>query len=252
MTAIGVNRGGLGGSIMALLGGYLMFRGASGYCPVNEVVGRNSNLNEQNQGVEPIEITRSVTINKPREEVYRFWRQLENLPIFMEHLERVTQIDLKRSHWEARIGNIPGVGASTLEWDAEIVEEEENSRIVWRSVPGATVDNAGEVRFTDAPNNRGTEVLATIRYQPPAGALGGAVARLFNPLFKEMVREDIRRFKRYMETGEVSFKGHSSASKPSSVNQPEQPAPAFADQGLQEPSPGQPAMPYVDPMIGNA
>ncbi|GAA4464657.1 SRPBCC family protein [Nibrella saemangeumensis] len=257
MTAIGVQRGTLGGAVVALLGGYLIFRGASGYCPVSEAIGRDSTTSDQRHGVEPLEISRSVTINKPREEVYRFWRQLENLPTFMQHLERVTQIDTRRSHWEAKPVNVPGL--STLEWDAEIIEEEENSRIVWKSVPGATVDNAGEVRFTDAPNNRGTEVHATIRYQPPAGALGGAVAKLFNPLFKEMVREDIRRFKRYMETGEVpvnSIKSQPAAyqqsgTQPQSTSsRPQEPATALADQGLQEPSLNQPGMPYVDPMSG--
>ncbi|GAA4408673.1 SRPBCC family protein [Nibrella viscosa] len=240
MTAIGVQRGGLGGTLLAILGGSLIFRGVSGYCPVNEAVGRDSSTSDQ--GAEPLEISRSVTINKPREEVYQFWRQLENLPMFMHHLERVTQLDNKRSHWEAKPVNVPGLTA--LAWDAEIVEEEENSRIVWKSVPGATVDNAGEVRFTDAPNNRGTEVHATIRYQPPAGALGSAVAKLFNPVFKDMVREDIRRFKYYLETGDVPVNNLK--------NQPttQQPATALADQGLDQPSTTQPAMPYVDPMRG--
>ena len=99
-----------------------------------------------------------------------------------------------------------------VEWDAEIVEEEQNSRLVWRSVPGATIDNSGEVRFVDAPGNRGTEVHATIKYRAPEGIVGEAVLKLLNPTLKQMVKEDIRRFKRLMEAGEIpTIEGQSSA-----------------------------------------
>jgi uncharacterized membrane protein len=161
-----------------------------------------------------------VTINKPREEVYQFWRKLENLPQFMRHLETVTQQDSKRSHWVARLDSENPVAKALpkVEWDAEIVEEEENSRLVWRSVPGATVDNSGEVRFVDAPGNRGTEVHATILYRAPQGIAGEAVMKLFSPAFKQMVKEDIRRFKRLMETGEIPTNEGPSGRKPETTN----------------------------------
>lgn len=196
MTYLGVRRPSVGGLALALLGGSLVYRGATGYCPINEAVGRDT-TSGQSKG---LQIARSVTINKPRAEVYAFWRQLENLPQFMKHLSQVTQLDQQRSHWEARI---PG-DMGTLKWDAIIVDEVATERIAWQSVPGATVDNAGEVFFKDAPGNRGTEVHATISYRPPAGELGKAAAKLFNGVFEQMIKEDIRRFKRLLETGEIT------------------------------------------------
>ncbi len=218
LTTIGLRRGGLGGILLAALGGALVYRGASGYCPINSAIGRDTSGEKTETDV--LEISNSVTINKPREEVYQFWRKLENLPQFMRHLETVTQQDNKRSHWVARLDRENPVAKALpkIEWDAEIVEEEENSRLVWRSVPGATVDNSGEVRFVDAPGNRGTEVHATILYRAPQGIAGEAVMKLFSPAFKQMVKEDIRRFKRLMETGEIPTNEGPSGRQPETTN----------------------------------
>ena len=203
LATVGLRKGGLGGILLAALGGALVYRGATGYCPVNNAVGRDTS--EEKTETDVLEISKSVTINKPREEVYAFWRQLENLPQFMQHLESVAQQDDKRSHWVAKVstGNKVTKLLPAVEWDADIVEEEQNSRLVWRSVPGATIDNSGEVRFVDAPGNRGTEVHATIKYRAPEGIVGEAVLKLLNPTLKQMVKEDIRRFKRLMEAGEI-------------------------------------------------
>lgn len=186
-TAIGLALGAAGSS--------LLFRGVTGYCPINEAMGRDTAEKESLS----IEITRSLTIRKPRKELYSYWRRLENLPNFMKHLKDVRETGAQQSHWTARI---PG-GIGTLEWEAEITQEEENSLLAWQSLPGSDIDNAGEVRFKDAPAGRGTVVQATISYRPPAGSLGGGAARLLNPIFKQIVKEDIRRFKRLMETGEI-------------------------------------------------
>lgn len=183
---------------MALSGGYLLYRGLSGNCRFNSMVGRNTA--EAPHGEKGLSFTETVTVNKPKEELYNYWRKLENLPKFMHHLEQVQQLDSKRSHWQAPI---PG-GLGNIEWDAEIVQEEANHRIAWRSVAGADVDNSGEVVFRDAPNNRGTEVRTTIMYRPPAGDLGLAVSKLFNSAFGKMVKEDMRRFKSVMETGDTA------------------------------------------------
>lgn len=193
-----------GGMVLALAGGALLFRGTTGYCPVNQAFDRDSSTSQ----AKPIEMIRTVTVNKPRAEVYAFWRQLENLPHFMQYLSEVKQLDERRSHWKAKIpGNV-----GTLEWDAEILVEEENERIVWRSIPGATVDNAGEVRFKDAPGDWGTEVQAFISYRPPAGYVGKGAASLFSPVFEQLVKEDLRRFKQVMETGEIpTIEGQPSA-----------------------------------------
>ncbi|MGF7216883.1 putative membrane protein [Spirosoma lacussanchae] len=137
--------------------------------------------------------------------MYRFWRQLENLPLFMQHLESVTQTDNLRSHWVAKVstGNALTRALPAVEWDAEIVEEQENSRLVWRSVPGATVDNSGEVWFMDAPGQQGTQVHAIIKYRAPEGIVGEAVAKLLNPAFGLMIQEDIRQFKKLLESSAV-------------------------------------------------
>jgi uncharacterized membrane protein len=180
---------------LALTGGALVVRGVSGYCPVNQAIGRDATPPKATG----LQITRSVTINRPRPEVYSFWRQLENLPRFMKHLKEVRQLDPKRSHWEARL---PG-DVGTLDWEAEITAEEPNTRLAWQSLPGSEIENAGEVRFQDAPGDRGTELHAVISYRPPAGALGKAAASLFNEVFEQLVKEDLRRVKRLLETGEL-------------------------------------------------
>ena len=196
MAYYGLRKPNIGGLALAAAGGALLYRGSTGYCPINETIGRDTaNGNDISIG-----ITRSMTINRPRSEVYQFWRQLENLPQFMKHLQDVRQMGPKRSHWVARIPK----GVGTVEWDADIVQEEVDAVIAWRSLAGSDIDNAGEVRFTDAPADRGTVVQATISYRPPAGAVGGQLARLLNPAFEQMVKNDLRRFKQLMETGEVT------------------------------------------------
>ncbi|MCC9134994.1 YgaP-like transmembrane domain [Pontibacter silvestris] len=196
LTYYGLRKPNTLGLAMAAVGGSLLFRGATGYCPVSGAIGLNTAENESIA----IEITRSLTILKPRNELYQYWRQLENLPNFMQHLQDVRQMGPKHSHWIARMPK----GIGTVEWDADIIQEEKNTLLAWRSLPGSDIDNAGEVRFMDAPANRGTVVQATISYRPPAGAVGGGVAKLLNPVFKQIVKEDLRRFKRLMETGEIS------------------------------------------------
>lgn len=194
LSSFGRKRSLLGRSTKLSLAGYLLYRGISGNCPLYTSMGI--------RGEEPkvIELRTSLTVNKPKEEVYRFWRKLENLPRFMEHLKIVKEMDNKRSHWEAKIpGNI-----GTIEWDAEITEERPGELIAWQSVDNATIYNAGNVTFRDAPNGRGTELMARIIYQPPAGSAGTAAAKLLNPLFEKMVKADIMRFKQLMETGELA------------------------------------------------
>ncbi|RVU00301.1 DUF2892 domain-containing protein [Mucilaginibacter limnophilus] len=189
------------GKSLTTAGAYLLLRGVSGFCPVNKAL----QIDTAHADFEGFEVTSSVTILKPRNEVYQFWRQLENLPKFMEYLKSVKQIDDKRSHWVAKVPKniISKETLSTVAWDAKIEQEEENNRIVWRSEPNSEVENSGEVRFTDAPANRGTVVQATISYHPPFGVAGELAAKLLNPAFKELVKQDLRRFKRLLEAGEI-------------------------------------------------
>ncbi|MET8053023.1 SRPBCC family protein [Streptosporangium sp. NPDC005286] len=140
----------------------------------------------------------AVTINRPREDVYRYWRDFENLPRFMAHLESVRTIGDGRSHWKVK-----GPAKKAIEWEAVIVEDRSGEVITWRSTGKATVDNSGSVRFTDAPGGRGTEVRVNLRYAPPGGKVGAAFARLLGEHPEQQVRDDLRRFKQVMETGEV-------------------------------------------------
>ena len=180
---------------MATLGSSLMVRGATGYCPVNQALHRDT----AHTRINAVEIKKSLTIYKYRHDVYNFWRHLENLPRFMRHLSEVKQLDNKRSHWVAK----DPTGRIHFEWDAEITIEDENKLIAWHSLPGSEIENAGEVWFEEAPGGRGTEVHVNIYYWPPMGAIGKGIAGFINPALAQMVKEDIRQFKSIMESGEI-------------------------------------------------
>ena len=150
-----------------------------------------------------IHVTRTITVNRPPAEVYRFWHDFQNLPRFMEHLESVRVVD-GRSHWRAK-----GPAGRSVEWDADITVDRPNDTIAWRSSEDAKVPNSGSVTFASAPGGRGTEVRVELRYQPPAGRLGAAVAKLFGEEPAQQIEGDLRRFKQVLETGEVV---HSDAS----------------------------------------
>ncbi len=144
-------------------------------------------------------VGRTVTINRPRAELYAFWRDFRNLALFMENVESVTPGDGKRSRWVVK-----APAGKTVEWDSILTEEVENSVLAWESAEGADIKNAGRIEFRDAPPGRGTEVTATIVYDPPAGDLGKLVAKLFQKEPKIQARRELRRFKQLMETGEIS------------------------------------------------
>lgn len=140
----------------------------------------------------------STTVRRPRSEVFLFWHLFDHLPDFMSHLESVEEMGGGRSHWVAKspIGK-------PIEWDAEIVAEVPDELITWRSLKGADVTNSGSVRFADAPGGRGTEVRVQMEFEMPGGKLGAAVARLFGEHPDQQVRDDLRRFKQVLETGEI-------------------------------------------------
>lgn len=140
----------------------------------------------------------SITINRPPEEVYRYWHDFTNLPKFMFHLESVEPMGDKRYHWVAKAP----LGGK-VEWDAEITEEIPNELIAWRSSDDADVPNTGSVQFSPAPGNRGTEVVVEVDYQLPGGAIGDTIAKLFGEEPQQQIKDDLRRFKQVVETGEV-------------------------------------------------
>jgi uncharacterized membrane protein len=144
-----------------------------------------------------IRVDRAITIARPRAEIYRFWRNLSNLPRFMKNVESITD-DGTRSHWVVK-----APGGRTVQWDAVIHNEIENELIAWRSLPGAKVANAGSVWFRDAPGGRGTEIRVELQYDPPAGVLGAIVASLQGKEPGQQIQEDLYRLKALLEAGEV-------------------------------------------------
>lgn len=144
------------------------------------------------------QVRKSLIINRTPEELYQFWRNFENLPRFMQHLESVQITGEGRSHWVAK-----APAGTSVEWDAEITEDRPNELISWRSLEGADVDNSGTVHFERAPGNRGTIVKVDINYNPPGGVIGAAVAKLFGEEPGQQALESLRCFKQLMETGEV-------------------------------------------------
>lgn len=141
----------------------------------------------------------SMVVNKPREEVYSLWRNLSNLPLFMKHLQRVEEQDELFSNW---VMEIPGK-VGTLQWHAEIVKERYGEMIAWQSLPGSTIDNAGKIGFRDSLGGQGTTVDVVLTYHAPLGRAGEQIARLFTPVFKRMIEEEIRGFKNFVETHET-------------------------------------------------
>lgn len=183
---------------LGLDAGYMIYRGATGHCVFYQMMGINrSHAN----GHEGILVERAVTVNRPKEELFRMWRDFENLPRFMRHLEAVQVEDRHsgRSHWVAR-----GPFGRNIEWDAEVIEEREDELLVWKSLPGSLVESMGRVEFTDAPGGRGTIVHVLMRYNPPAGSMGAAFAKLFGEEPGTQVKEDLRHFKQIVETGEIA------------------------------------------------
>ncbi|AUT01529.1 cyclase [Nostoc sp. CENA543] len=192
LVLMGLRQASLRGVLTALAGGGLIYQGATKRSTIQqaqEAIGLNK----------PIKVEKTVTINKPTEELYRYWHNFENLPTFMKHLKSVKVYNEKRSHW---IANAP-LGNS-IEWDADILEDRENEFISWASVEGADVENSGFVRFQPAPGNRGTEVKVVLEYNPPGGTLTAIFAKLFGEEPEQQIGDELRRFKMLMEAGEIA------------------------------------------------
>lgn len=183
----GLKRGGLTGALLLAAGGYLGYKAVTGKDLVQEVTGLAPVS-------KPIFVEHSIVINMPAAELYDYWRELKNLPEILSHLERVTQIDEKRSRWVAKAP----IGTA-IEWESEIVNEKPGERIGWHSLPGATVDNAGSVQFEALEDNK-TRIHLALSYRPPAGPLGFAVAKLFGEDPSVQIAEDLQRFKLFLES----------------------------------------------------
>jgi uncharacterized membrane protein len=204
LAGLGLKRGGGTGLALGALALSLLHRGATGHCEVYHAMGVNTAEHPHTAGAAlygqaGVKVEKSVTINKSAEELYRFWREFSNLPRFMKHLESVQTTGDKTSHWVAK-----APAGTTVEWDAEIINEREGELIAWRSLPGSEIENAGSVRFQPAPGARGTMVKVSMIYNPPAGKIGAAIAKLFGEEPALQIHEDLRRFKMLMEAGEIA------------------------------------------------
>lgn len=228
LAAYGLKRRAVPGGTAALAGAALLYRGATGHCELYQALGvnrgygpgrnrnspgtdrpgtgrhgtgliadRESDTRQQLGGTAGIHVEEAITIHKPVEEVYRFWRNFENLPRFMNHLESVSVREAGTSHWVAC-----GPPGRKAEWDARLINEIDNKLIAWQSLDGSTISTAGSVNFRRVTN--GTRVRVHLQYNPPAGKLGAAVAWLFGEEPTIQVREDLDRFKQLMETGEIA------------------------------------------------
>ena len=216
LTAYGLTRGDWLGAGLAVLGASMLYRGVTGYCGMYDTLGINTAEKENMTSVKGragVKVEKSVTINASPQELYSFWRKFENLPKFMTHLEDVREIDQMRSHWKAKAPL-----GTTVEWDAEIITDTPSEMISWRSIEGADVDNAGSVHFRPSASGRGTVVKVSLKYDPPAGKIGAAIAWLTGEEPSVQVEEDLRRFKRLMETDEIPTIEGQSAGRASSTS----------------------------------
>lgn len=197
------------GAGLALLGAALLHRGVSGYCALFDTMGLDTSdaarLTDR-VGRRKVEtgratkVQRTIEIQRPPAELYRFRRSLDNLPRIMGHLESVQVINDRRSHWKVR----PVPGGPAVEWDAEIINDIDSERIGWRSLSGADVDHAGSVEFEPTGDGQRTKLTVTLRYAPPAGRLGTAIAKLLGEDPDRMIARYLQRFKETMEAGVYS------------------------------------------------
>jgi len=201
LALAGLARRDIMGLGMAAFGAALLYRGLSGHCHFYGSLGFHTADRPPATAVPAgsgAKVETSVTVNRPAGELYHRWRDLQGLPRFMSHLESVT-VNGPRSHWVAR-----GPLGQRVEWDAEIHNERAGELIAWRSVEGSEVDTAGSVHFSPAPGGQGTVVRVSLKYDPPAGKAGATLAWLLGESPEGQVREDLRRFKQMMESGEVA------------------------------------------------
>jgi uncharacterized membrane protein len=176
---------------------------------------------------EPVRVRKAITVNKQAQEVYAFWRDFENFPRFMAHLESV-RVTGDTSHWVAK-----APAGRKVEWDAEIVEERADELISWRSLPGADIENSGSVRFVPAPGSRGTEIHVDLTYSPPGGTVGATLAKLFGEEPATQMADDLRRFKQVLEIGEVVVSEGSPAGHAFAQHRKQYPAQPLPDEALQ-------------------
>jgi uncharacterized membrane protein len=231
---LGLIRRGLTGAGLAALGGMLVHRGMTGHCPVYTSlrVSTAHGVRAPSASVahgRGIRVKHSRVIHRSPAELFKFWRELENLPRFMVNVESITPLDERRSRWRVR-----GPLDSVIAWDAEIINEVQDELIAWRSLPGSLVATAGSVRFQPALGELGTRVTVTLEYDPPVGVVGATIARWLGVDPARQVDEDLHRFKVLMEGGEAPAVGAQWRGKLSEVPDLESARELLKDEGASE------------------
>lgn len=198
MALAGLSRRGLRGMVLTAGGGYLALKGAKNYKRLYDALGVEVATMPRKLDSKAARVEVTVTIDRPRADLYRFWRKLENLPLVMGHLLKV-QEDGKRSRWLAK-----APAGTVVEWEAEVINDVENELIAWQSLSGSDVDTAGSVTFVDAPKG-GTNLHVVMRYTMPVGPIGPALAKLLGSDPQKQMQEDLLRFKRLMESPAINI-----------------------------------------------
>lgn len=217
---LGLRRGGLGGMLGVVAGGALVARAATGHCPAYARLGSDANERRiaSERGWQTAAVTReSIIINRPREALYGFWRDFENLPQVMSHIDRVDVLDERRSHW---VMSLPM--GKTLEWDSRVTEDVPNERIAWQAEQSADVPNSGYVEFRSAPGGIGTEVIVQLAYEPPGGELGRSVVKLWPQAPGALLKRDLEDLRRRLESGQLALGGQADSRSGTSAGSPTQ------------------------------
>ena len=194
LAAYGLTKRNPAGIALALAGGTLLLRGATGHCPVYQAVGTSTLPAE-----ETVHLEDAVVVNQPRPVLFAFWREFANLAQFVPGLESVVPVGDTQLHWIAN-----GPGRERITWDAEIIAEKKNALISWRTLPESPIRHTASVRFTSVPHGRGTEVRMSVEFRAPGGKIGNELAKLFSKAPEEMLKETLRRFKQLTEAGEIA------------------------------------------------
>lgn len=192
LVTYALRRFGKGGLGLLFPAGYLLYRGISGYCPISASIGRDTTGNRGST----FRLRKSITINCPHDEVYSVWRDLEKLPLYLKHIKKVEKIDEKTYRWTAEFSG------QEFTWTAVITEDIPNRILSWRSVEPTDVENHGSVEFNELPGTESTRFDFNIFYRPAKTEMGSLIANVLTPVFKQKIRDDLRKFRDLVEIPE--------------------------------------------------